>query len=260
MATMSREEWRRQRRRKRMIRKYAILGALAVILILLLLLIIKLISLIFTSHDDGIVEKVGDIKVEQNLLSVSDYSRPGIAMEEIENIVIHYAIVPGTSAHEKRAYYESLKDKKETTESVHFLIDLDGSILQCIPVTEVSCASKAYNVNSISIEYCNTGADGSMSSATYVNMVRLVAYLCEEYDIPISKVLRHSDITGSMCPLFFVQDEDAWNGFKEDIQKVMDKKEIKVTSGVVDTQKISPSPSPSPEATPSGEPSSTPEE
>lgn len=250
MAVMSRQEWRRRKRRQRMIRKYAILGGLALIAILVLLLIIKLISLIFNRPDDGIIEKIGDIKVQQELLSISDYSRPGVKMESIENIVIHYASVPGTTAADKRDFYESLKDKKESTESVHFIVDLDGTIVQCIPVTETACASKAYNVKCISIEYCNTGADGSMSNKTYENMVALVAYLCEEYEIPVSKVLRHSDITGSMCPLFFVQNEDAWEQFKDDVEKVMKGDSVSVTSGVIDTQTISPSTEPTGTSTP----------
>ncbi len=241
MPVMSKQEWRKRRRRQRMIRRYAILGGLALIAILILLLIVKLISFIFNRPDDGLIEKVGKIKVQQELLSYSDYSRPGIKMEKIENIVIHYTSVPGTTAADKRDYYESLKDKKDATESVHFIIDLDGTIVQCIPVTETACASKAYNVNSISIEYCNTASDGSMSNKTYESMVALVAHLCKEYDIPVKKVIRHSDITGSMCPLYFVQNEDAWEKFKKDIEAVKKGDTVSVTSGVVDTQVATPS-------------------
>ncbi len=236
MAVLTREEWRKRRRRKRMIRKYAILAGLALIAILILLLIIKLITWIVARPDDGLIEKIGNRKVQQELLTVSDYSRPGIEMESIENIVLHYAIVPGTTAADKRDYYESLKDKKEVSESVHFIVDLDGTIVQCIPATEVACASKAYNVNSISIEFCNTGSDGSMSSMTYESLLALVAYLCEEYEIPTSKVLRHNDITGSMCPLLFVQDEAAWDRFLSDVDKVKKGDKVTVTSAPLDTQ------------------------
>lgn len=228
MAVLTKEQWRRKRARQRKMKKIGILAGFALIVILVLLLIIKVISSIFSSHGDGMLKKAGDYKVKDALLTVSDYSRSGIEMEKVSNIVVHYTGVPGMTATEKRDYYESLKDKKKNAESVHFIVDLDGTIYQLIPTTEIACAAMAYNEYGISIEYCHTSEDGAMSAKTYQSLVSLIATLCNEYDLKTKNVIRHYDITHKDCPKYFV-DEEVFKKFKEDISKVMDGKTIKVT-------------------------------
>lgn len=262
MAVLTKEQWKRRRIRRKKLKKIGILAGFALIVILVLLLIIKVISSIFSPKNDGILKKAGDYTVKQSLLTVSDYSRPGIKLEEVTNIVIHYTGIPNMTAAEKRAYYESLKDKKETTESMHFIVDLDGTIYQLIPTTEVACASMRYNEYGISIEYCHTGADGSMTADTYQALVSLVATLCKQYDLKPKSVIRHYDITSLNCPAFFVQDEANWKQFQEDVAQVMKGKKIEVTSAPVtqpsDTPAPTDEPSGTPPVTPDTEPSGTP--
>lgn len=228
MAVLTKEQWRRRRARQRKMKKLGILAGFALIVILVLLLIVKVISGIFNSHGDGMLKNAGDYKVKDALLSVSDYSRSGIAMEKVNNIVLHYTGVPGMTAKEKRDYYESLKDKKDNAESVHFIVDLDGTIYQLIPTTEIACASMAYNEYGISIEYCHTSSDGAMSAKTYQALVALIAQLCDEYDLTSKSVIRHYDITHKECPKYLI-DDTVWKQFKEDIDSVMKGKTIKVT-------------------------------
>lgn len=262
MAVLTKEQWKRRRIRRKKLKKIGILAGFALIVILVLLLIIKVISSIFSPKNDGILKKAGDYTVKQSLLTVSDYSRPGIELDKVTNIVIHYTGIPNMTAEEKRSYYESLKDKKETTESMHFIVDLDGTIYQLIPTNEVACASMRYNEYGISIEYCHTGADGSMSADTYQALVSLVAALCDQYDLKPKDVIRHYDITSVNCPAFFVQDDANWEQFREDVSQVMNGKEVKVTSAPVaqptDTPAPTDEPSATPDVTPSGEPSGTP--
>lgn len=54
--------------------------------------------------------------------------------------------------------------------------------------------------------------DGSynMSSATRANVIALVKKLMKEYNIPISNVVRHYDVTHKKCPAYFVNDTQAW--------------------------------------------------
>jgi len=35
-------------------------------------------------------------------------------------------------------------------------------------------------------------------------------------------VIRHYDITGKICPKYFVENEDAWKQFKSDVKAVLD--------------------------------------
>ena len=37
------------------------------------------------------------------------------------------------------------------------------------------------------------------------------------YDLGIEDVIRHYDVTGKLCPLYYVEHEDAWQQFKADV-------------------------------------------
>ena len=237
MAKMTKAEMRRRRRRKKKIRKYSILAGLAIILILFLMLIIKLISWIFSGSDDGIVKKVDGIKVTQKLLTVNDFTRPGTKLKKVEKIVIHYTgVAIGSSAMDQRDRYEARKDSHNDTdsrESMHFIIGAEGEIVQCIPITEAAYASKGDNGRALSIEFCNTAVDGSMSADTYESLVKLVAYLCDEFDLTEKNVERHYDITGAACPLYFTKNPESWTLFREDVARAIKGKSFDTSNPVV---------------------------
>lgn len=234
---LTKAQWKKRRRLKKKLIKYGILLGFAVILVLVLLLIIKLFTWIFSSHDDGLIDKVGSLSVTESLLTVNEYSRPGIALEDVENIVIHSTGIKDVTAQSRRDAYESLKDTKDHQESVHFVVGLSGEILQLIPTNEVSCSSSKYNKNSISIEFCESGSDGSMSKETYQSLVTLVAYLCDVYKIDTSHVLTHKDITGAVCPRLFTVDPTTWDSFLDCVDMAKNGKNYTITNGIVDPAK-----------------------
>ena len=66
-------------------------------------------------------------RLDVQLLTVPTSIRsPGIALEQIDGIVIHYTANPGTSAQANRDYFEGLKDSHATKASAHFIVGLDG--------------------------------------------------------------------------------------------------------------------------------------
>ena len=81
-----------------------------------------------------IVENPPDYEVD--LLDINDYSRPGLTLEKVNGIVIHYTANPGTTAKQNRNYFNGLKDSKKTKASAHFVVGLEGEIVQCIPCNE----------------------------------------------------------------------------------------------------------------------------
>lgn len=168
-----------------------------------------------------VILEVPDYQVE--LLTPNEYSRPQTAMEEVRGIVIHYTANPGTTAEQNRSYFESLKDTHETKASSHFVIGIDGEIVQCIPSSEISYASNERNSDTISIECCHTDKDGKFTEATYDSLVQLTAWLCGKFNVPVDEVIRHYDVTGKECPLYYVEHEDAWKQFKKDVQNYLDK-------------------------------------
>lgn len=231
---MSKAEWRRKRRRKKLIKLYFAIAMLAVIAVLVLVLLVKVITLIFRNSDGGIIKKAGDVQVTQSLLSISRYARPGEKLDSVDEIIIHSNNTIGKTAQEQRDYYESLKDRKndEERQSMHFIVDLDGKIYQCIPTNEIALAVQGSTFKSISIEYCITGSDGSMSAATYKSLCKLVATLCKKYGLTEKKVFRHYDKNNVSCPLFLVAEEN-WEQFKADVKATRQGKSIEVTNAPI---------------------------
>jgi N-acetylmuramoyl-L-alanine amidase CwlA len=143
-------------------------------------------------------------------------------LDEVNGIVIHYTANPGSTAIQNRNYFEGLKTSHETMASSHFIIGLDGEIVQCIPTSEVSYASNDRNNDTISIECCHPDETGQFNQATYDSLVELTAYLIGKFDLSTEDVIRHYDVTGKLCPLYYVDNEDAWQQFLADVDSYID--------------------------------------
>lgn len=155
--------------------------------------------------------------IDVQLLDINPYSRPGTAVEEIKGIVVHYTANPGTSAQANRDYFNGLKDSHETQASSNFVIGLQGEIIQCVPTWEVAYASNERNEDTVSIECCHPDESGEFTEDTYRSLVQLCAWLCVKFDLTENEIIRHYDVTGKICPKYFVEHEDAWKLFKEDV-------------------------------------------
>ena len=161
-------------------------------------------------------------KLDVELLSINDYSRPGIAMNQVNSIVVHYTANPGSTALQNRNYFEGLKDSHETMASSHFIVGLDGEIVQCIPTNEISYASNDRNNDTVSIECCHVDTTGQFNQQTYDSLVELTAYLIGKFHLTTDDVIRHYDVTGKKCPLYYVEHEDAWQQFLKDVDAYID--------------------------------------
>ena len=64
---------------------------------------------------------------------------------------------------------------------------------------------------------------GKFTDATYRSLVQLTAWLCAKYDLTADQVIRHYDVTGKICPKYFVEDEDAWVEFRRNVQDALEK-------------------------------------
>ncbi len=151
------------------------------------------------------------------LLTPNRFSRPGIALKSIEGIVVHYTANPGTTAEQNRDYFESLATSGDAFASSHFIIGIDGEIIQCIPLTEISYCSNERNSDTISIECCHKDESGEFSESTYYSLVKLTKWLMEEYDISSKNVIRHYDVTGKCCPKYYVDHPEEWQKFVADL-------------------------------------------
>lgn len=162
-------------------------------------------------------EWIGAPDIDVELLDVNEYSRPGTPLAKINGVVIHYTANPGSSAIANRDYFQGLKDAHTTKASSHFIVGLDGEVVQCIPSTEISYASNDRNSDTLSIECCHPDDTGKFNDSTYNSMVSLTSWLCVRFGLSSTDVIRHYDVTGKICPKYFVENEDAWSQFKADV-------------------------------------------
>lgn len=171
--------------------------------------------------------------MQVKLLTQNRYSRPGTRTGKIKGIVLHYTANPGSTAMQNRDYFEGLKDSHATSASSHFVVGIDGEIVQCVPTWEIAYASNDRNADTVSIETCHRSADGSYTRETYESMVKLSAWLCLKFDLTEEDVIRHYDVTGKICPKYFVENEAAWKRYRKDVGRELNKmsKELKKMSG-----------------------------
>lgn len=221
----ARERIERSRlRRERELRRHMTIGAMALFAVFLILLAA------FIRISKGAKETatkdvpVTDVKyiakepvLDVELLPINEYSRPGTALDEVNGIVVHYTANPGTTAMQNRDYFAGLAETHTTSVSSHFVIGLEGEIVQCVPCDEIAYASNERNKDTISIECCIEDESGRFNSDTYQALVELTAWLMGRYELDVDDVIRHYDVTGKNCPKYYVENGSSWRAFKSDL-------------------------------------------
>ena len=158
--------------------------------------------------------------IEKKYLPINPHSRVGELRIATKQIVIHYVANAGSSAENNWKYFKN----SGVNASSNFIVGLNGEIIQCMPINEVSyhAGKKEVNYNSIGIEVCHPGSDGKFSEATYDSLIKLVSWLCKRYGISRKNVIRHYDVTGKLCPLYYAGEPGSegyghWEKFRDDI-------------------------------------------
>lgn len=193
--------------------------------ILLLVLLTAALGLHSCGSNKGYYADVdaSEPQLDVQLLDINPYSRPGIQSDGIRGVVIHYTANPGSTAQENRDYFNGLQYSRETEASSNFIVGLEGEIIQCVPTWEIAYASNERNSDTVSIEVCHPDETGKFTEQTYRSLVQLTAWLCVKFDLTTDDVIRHYDVTGKICPKYFVEHEDAWKDFKENVAKAIHK-------------------------------------
>lgn len=159
----------------------------------------------------------------------------------IKYIVIHYTANDGDTAKGNGNYFAN----NIVRASAHYFVD-DDIITRSVPDDYIAWAvggskykytkggkfyGKCTNANSISIEFCDTKKNGvyDFTEATMKNAADLVKLLMKKYNVPVERVIRHYDVTGKVCPKPFVDDEKAWETFKERLADNMEKRYNKIS-------------------------------
>lgn len=156
------------------------------------------------------------------------------SLSKIKYIVWHYTANDGDTDESNAKFFKT----KNRNASAHYFVD-DDSITISVPDTYVawSVGGSRYsnykttggaslykictNTNSINIELCDTVKNGKydVSEKTLNNAIELTRSLMKKYNIPISNVVRHFDVTGKSCPSYYV-DNTEWNKVKNRISNL----------------------------------------
>ena len=169
------------------------------------------------------------MKIEEKLLTVNQYSRPGIKRNSTTKIAVHYVANPGTSAIANRNYFGNCKTTGVYVSS-NYIVGLDGEVIRCVPDDEIAYCTNQANAYSISIETCHPDQTGKFNPKTYSSLVELCALLLKKYKLEPDDLIRHFDVTGKVCPKCFViaskggsddEKNSAWNKFKSDVKAKM---------------------------------------
>ena len=163
--------------------------------------------------------------VEQDFIRKNIFSRPDVGRQKVDKIVIHYVANPGSTARNNRDYFDSLADqdpqKSGSSASSHFVVGLEGEVIQCIPVNEIAYANAPLNNTTVAIEVCHPDDSGKFNDATYESLVDLTAFLCRQLKLTPGDVIRHYDVNEKLCPKYYVEHEDAWERFQKDVKAAM---------------------------------------
>ena len=171
------------------------------------------------------------LNINLHLLTKNPYSRPGTALSKINAVVIHYTASPGGTAEQNREYFEDLKAFKTRKASAHFIVGLNGEIVQCIPTKEIAYASNNRNKDTVAIECCHSDDSGKFNSATLDSVKKLTAWLLVKNGLTAEDgIIRHYDVSGKLCPKYFVEHEEEWVKFKEDVASYMKENKAMLSS------------------------------
>ncbi|MBU5245198.1 N-acetylmuramoyl-L-alanine amidase BlyA [Bacillus halotolerans] len=171
-----------------------------------------------------------------NYIPVNKYTRPGLKLNGVKKLVVHYTANPGASADNHRRYFSNA----QVYASAHIFVDKTEAIC-IIPLNEVAyhandiqqrdSAGNPYrgvaalkpnaNFLSIGVEMC-LEKDGSFHSDTVERTEDVFVELCKKFGLdPIDDIVRHYDITHKNCPEPWVSNSQKFVDFKNRVKAKM---------------------------------------
>ena len=143
------------------------------------------------------------MEITKMLLDMNPYSRPHIMRDRTTKIAVHYVGNPGTSALANRNYFNNLAKTKSRYVSSNYIIGIDGEVIECVPPDEIAYCTNQANAYSVSIECCHPDETGKFTDATETSLAELCVYLLDRYHLTADDIIRHYDVTGKQCPLYW---------------------------------------------------------
>ena len=192
------------------------------------------------------------MKIIEMLLTPNEYSRPQKRIVCVMAIVMHWTANPNASAKQNRDYFEARKTGMGGYGSAHYIIDRDGTVIRCIPESEIAyhCGSSktdpesghiytdwarkhfghyalhpavtSPNYVTLGIELCPTDNAGHFTDETIVSAVELCAKLIKRHKLTTNDITTHHNIVGwKNCPKLWTDHPDLFEAFKASVADYM---------------------------------------
>ena len=160
-----------------------------------------------------------DMEIKQMIIPFNQYNRPN-QKQTPKKICIHYTGNRGSGAIANARYYLNVgagmfkNSPASTWTSAQYIIGLSGECIQCVPDNYISQSASGNNKNVIHIEVCYQNNNGKFEDVSVETLKELVSSLMTKYRIAEKNVVRHYDLTGKLCPIYYVQQPDEWKKLK----------------------------------------------
>lgn len=164
----------------------------------------------------------------EKFMKINKYGRPGTKRRKTTKIAFHFTGQHDVSAKNTVSYFSNVVangyrvNGRYIYASSHLVIGLQGELYHIVPFNEIAYTTNSANAYSIGVECATTGADDHYTDEEYKTMVKTGAWLAQTYRLdPRNDFIRHYDVTGKICPRYFVNNVKAWKQFKLDCYNYM---------------------------------------
>ena len=164
-------------------------------------------------------------------LTPNVWSRGREPMQRVLGVALHWYGKPGQSAWEVWRYFDARQGPEYG--SAHFIVDAE-TVLHAVPVDEIAYHAGPMqettpearerwgdypNAHLVGIEMAHDDWAGRIAPATLAKARMLCAWLCWRFDLnPMSDIVRHFDVTGKLCPRWFVTHPDELDDFRDSVK------------------------------------------
>lgn len=164
----------------------------------------------------------------EKFMKINRYGRPGTKRRRTTKIAFHFTGQHDVSAKNTVSYFSNVVangyrvNGRYIYASSHLVIGLQGELYHIVPFNEIAYTTNSANAYSIGVECATTGADDHYTDEEYKTMVKTGAWLAQTYKLdPRVDFIRHYDVTGKVCPRYFVNHKSQWEQFKLDCYNYM---------------------------------------
>lgn len=164
----------------------------------------------------------------EKFMKINKYGRPGTKRRRTTKIAFHFTGQHDVSAKNTVSYFSNVVangyrvNGRYIYASSHLVVGLQGELYHIVPFNEIAYTTNSANAYSIGVECATTGADDHYTDEEYKTMVKTGAWLAQTYRLdPRNDFIRHYDVTGKICPRYFVNNVKAWKQFKLDCYNYM---------------------------------------